>query len=102
MRDFDPIAGLRDRARSDPEADAIIAADTRLTAAEFWDSAVRFASLLRDDGIGRRPLVASSIECSTAWSRRPRAGSPAPGRSLPRTSTRSTTSSPRTRIVSCV
>ena len=61
MRGFDPIAGLRERAAVDPDGDALIGADARLTAAEFWDSALRFARLLHDAGIAPRTVVGVSV-----------------------------------------
>lgn len=61
MRGFDPIAGLRERAAADPDGDALVGADARLTAAEFWDSALRFARLLHDDGIASGTVVGVAV-----------------------------------------
>ncbi|MEO7722480.1 MAG: AMP-binding protein [Pseudolysinimonas sp.] len=61
MRDFDPIAGLLEWLSRDPDADALIGADASLTVAEFWDSAVRFAQLLREEGIGQGVAVAVAV-----------------------------------------
>jgi long-chain acyl-CoA synthetase len=61
MRDFDPIAGLLERLAREPDADAVIGADERLTVLEFWDSAARFAQLLRDDGVGSGTAVGVAV-----------------------------------------
>ncbi|MEO6116654.1 MAG: class I adenylate-forming enzyme family protein [Pseudolysinimonas sp.] len=59
MRDFDPIAGLLERLSRQPDADAVIGADATLTVTEFWDSALRFAQLLREEEVG--PGVAVGV-----------------------------------------
>ncbi len=59
MRDFDPIAGLLERLATDADGDAVVSADATLSVSELWDSAARFAQLLRDDGIG--PGVAVGV-----------------------------------------
>jgi len=59
VREFDPIAGLRERVVADPDGDAVVSADATLTVSELWDSALRFAQLLRDAGIG--PGVAVGV-----------------------------------------
>lgn len=61
MPAFDPIARLRERAAAEPEADALIGADVRLTAAEFWDSALRFARVLHDDGVAPGTVVGVAV-----------------------------------------
>lgn len=60
-RDFDPIAGLLERLESEPDADAVIGADARLTVAELWDSALRFAQLLREEGVGAGVAVGVAV-----------------------------------------
>lgn len=60
MRDFDPIAGLGERLLARPDADALIAADSRLTVAELCDSAARFGRMLADRGVGEGTVVGVS------------------------------------------
>lgn len=61
MLSFDPIAGLRSRLQTEPDADALIGATTRLTVAELWDSAVRFGVLLAADGVGPETVVGVAV-----------------------------------------
>ena len=61
MRDFDPIAGLLERLSRQPDGEAVIGADASLTVTELWDSATRFAQLLRADGIVPGAAVGVSV-----------------------------------------
>lgn len=61
MRDFDPIAGLLERLATDADGDAVVGADATLTVTELWDSAARFAQLLRLDGIGPGDAVGVAV-----------------------------------------
>jgi long-chain acyl-CoA synthetase len=58
---LDPVSALRDRARSDPDGLALIAAGTRLTAAEAWDSVARIALRLREEGVGTGTVVGVAL-----------------------------------------
>ncbi|MEO5535372.1 MAG: long-chain fatty acid--CoA ligase [Pseudolysinimonas sp.] len=54
---FDPIAGLRRRLDTEPDADVLISATSSLTVSELWDSAARCAALLATEGIGPGAVV---------------------------------------------
>jgi len=61
MVPFDPFARLHERVAAEPGADAVIGAEERLTVAELWDSAQRFALLLRDEAVGPGDAVGVAV-----------------------------------------
>ena len=58
---FDPFARLRERVATEPGSDAVIGADERSTVTELWDSAQRFAIMLREAGVEPGDAVAVAV-----------------------------------------